>query len=101
MGLIAELEADAAELRAKVGEFVQTKLPAATEDLKKLEGVAENPVVLSLLAAMHVPAEALPMVVKVIDELEKLYAPETAVAAPPEPAVPEVPAAPAEPAPAA
>lgn len=100
MALIATLEADAAELRSKFEEFVTTKLPAATGDLKKLEGLADNPVVLSLLSAVHVPTEALTMAVKVIDSLEELYKPETAVAAPAAPAVPEVPAAPAEPAPA-
>ena len=92
MALIATLETDAEELRAQVEEFVKAKLPAATADLKKLEGLIGNPVVLSLLNAVHVPSEALAMAVKVIDGLEDLYRPETAVAAP---------AAPAEPAPAA
>ena len=101
MALIATLETDAEALRAKVEEFVKSKLPAATDDLKRLEAIAGNPVVLSLLNAVHVPTEALAMAVKVIDGLEDLYKPETAVAAPAAPAVPEVPAAPAEPAPAA
>ena len=86
MALIATLETDAEELRAQVEEFVKSKLPAATADLKKLEGLASNPVVLSLLNAVHVPSEALTMAVKVIDGLEDLYKPETPVAAPAAPA---------------
>ena len=98
MALIATLENDAAELRAKVEEFVTSKLPAVTDDLKKLEGLKDNPVVLALLNAVHVPVEALGGPVAVLNELEKLYKPDTAIAAPSEPAAP---AAPAEPVPAA
>ena len=98
MALIATLENDAAELRAKVEEFVTAKLPAVTDDLKKLEGLKDNPVVLALLAAVHVPVEALGGPVAVLNELEKLYKPDTAIAAP---AAPAEAAAPAEPVPAA
>ena len=86
------------EVEAKVEEFVTSKLPAVTDDLKKLEGLKDNPVVLALLNAVHVPVEALGGPVAVLNELEKLYKPDTAIAAPSEPAAP---AAPAEPVPAA
>ena len=69
------------EAKAEVEGFAATKLPAVLDTAKKLDG---NPVVDALLAAVHVPAEALDMAVKVINGLEELYKPETGAAAPTE-----------------
>ena len=90
----ADIENEIKTLADHAKRIEQEVLPAAATDLKKLEGLAGNPVVLSLLSAVHVPTEALTMAVKVIDGLEELYKPETAVAAPAAPAEP-VAAAPA------
>lgn len=79
MSLLDSVEADFEDVRAKVEEFATSKLPAALEDAKKLAG---NPVVVSLLSAVHVPTEALSMVVGVIEKLEELYKPETDSPAP-------------------
>lgn len=87
MSLVSTLETDFEDVRAKVEEFAKDKLPAGLADAKKLAG---NPVVDALLAAVHVPAEALSMVVGVIGKLEELYAPENdsqAPAAPSDPAM--------------
>jgi hypothetical protein len=93
MSLVTTLEADFADVRAKVEEFATSKLPAAIEDAKKLEG---NPVVDALLAAAHVPVNALSIVVDVLNGLAAIY-PRPADAAPADPAMGQ----PAEPAPAA
>ena len=95
---LADIENEIRTLAEHAKRIEAEVLPATFGGLKKLEGLADNPVVASLLAAVHVPSEALGMAVKVIDGLEELYKPETAVAAPAAPAVPEVPEAPAEPA---
>lgn len=79
MSLIATLENDAADLRAHVEEFITSKLPAATADLKKLEG---NPVIDALLAAVHVPAPALDVVVGMINSLAGLFPKPVETAAP-------------------
>jgi hypothetical protein len=91
MSLITTLENDAADLRAHVEEFITSKLPAATADLKKLEG---NPVVDALLNAVHVPAPALDVVVGMINSLAGLF-PKPVEAAPVDVAQP-VEAAPAD-----
>lgn len=82
MSILTTLETDFEDVRAKVETFAKDKLPAALADAKKLEGLAGNPVVDALLGAVHVPAEALSMAVSIINGLEELYKPETAVAAP-------------------
>ena len=79
MSLESTIEADFAEVAAKVREFGETKLPAALADTKKLAG---NPVVDALLSAVHMPAEALTMAVTVINQLEELYKPESVSQAP-------------------
>lgn len=88
MSLIATLEADYADVLAKVEEFAKDKLPAAVADAKKLEG---SPVVAALLKAVDgsVPMELLHrMVLPVIDGLVSAYAADTAApAAPADPAM--------------
>lgn len=89
MSLISTLETDFEDVRAKVVEFAETKLPAATADLKKLETLLGNPAVDALFAAAHVPIEAIAgLVVPVIDGLAALY--QKPAAAPAEQAVPAV-----------
>ena len=99
---IADIENEIRTLAEHAKRIEAEVLPAALDGLKKLEGLVGNPAVDAVLAATHVPVEALAKVVAVaINGLEDIYTPETAVAAPAAPAVPEVPGAPAEPAPAA
>lgn len=80
-----DLKTAAHDLAAKAADFETNILPAAASKLSALEG---NPVVDSLLAAVHVPPEALTPVVHLIDDLEGLYNPDdtTTPAAPAQPA---------------
>lgn len=82
MSIISSFEADAEQALATVQNLVREKLPIALADTKKLAG---NPVVDALLAAVHVPAEALSMAVSVINQLEELYKPETGSQSPADP----------------
>lgn len=74
MSLVTEVHdallAAAHDITSKAVDFEQTVLPAAASKLTALEG---NPVIDSLLNAVHVPPEALGIVVKTIDGLEALY----------------------------
>lgn len=84
MSLISTLEDDFAEVRTKVEEFAESKLPTALSDVKKLEG---NPVIDALLSATHVPQSALNGVVSVIQALADAFpkdAPSEAVSEPQE-----------------
>lgn len=67
---ISILEHDAAELAALVKAITTASLPAALDGPKRLAG---NPVVAALLRAEHVPAEAWPIVVNVVDGLAAIY----------------------------
>lgn len=80
VSVVTDLQNFAHELAAKAAELEQTVLPAAAGHLAALEG---NPVVDSLLNAVHVPPEALAIVVATIQGLEELYKPTDAVPAAP------------------
>ena len=91
MSLVSTLEADYAEVVAKVRAFATDKLPAVVADAKKLEG---SPVVAALLKAIDgsVPLELLhSMVLPIIDGLVDAYAPESGSQTPAAPADPAVP----------
>lgn len=76
MGFVTDIRNDLAtaahDVAAKAADFEQNVLPAVAEKLTALEN---NPVIDSLLNAVHVPPEALAIVVKTIEGLESLYAP--------------------------
>lgn len=94
MSLLATLEHDYEEVKTAVERFATQKLSPALSDAT---GLLNHPVVRSLLAAVHVPAGALDMAVKVIDGLEDLYRPDAAAEAPAvTPVAADVPAAPVE-----
>lgn len=93
---IADIENEIHKLVEHAKQIETEVLPATFDGLKQFEGLAGNPVVVSVLKAEHVPTEALDVAVKVIDGLEELYKPETAVAPPAAPVAPEVPEVPAE-----
>lgn len=82
---VADLQNFAHELAAKAAELEQTVLPAAAGTLSALEG---NPVVNSLLNAVHVPPEDFDIVVAMIDKLETIWRPADTAAAEPVAAVP-------------
>ena len=89
----ADVRAGVADISAKVEEFAVSKLPAATADLKKLEALAGTPVGESLLAALHVPADAITeAVVPLINWLAKAYPKTDAAAEPADQAAPADPA---------
>ena len=66
MSLIAEVKAELKDLAAKAEGIDE----AAAAKVEQLEG---NPVVDSLLAAAHVPANALSIVVDVLNGLASIY----------------------------
>lgn len=75
----SELAAAAHDLAAHAVQFDQNVLPGLAAKLAALEN---NPVVDAVLAAAHVPPEALDIVVKTIEGLEVLYNPQQAAQAP-------------------
>lgn len=96
VSMLTSVENEIHALADHAKKIAEEVLPAAAADVAKLEG---NPVAAALLSATHVPAEALPMVVDVIQRLEELYKPETDSPAPAAPADPAMGSQP-EPAPA-
>jgi hypothetical protein len=83
VSLLATIEADAEQALGEVQKLVREKIPAAVADAKSLEG---NPVVDALLAAAHVPVNALSIVVDVLNGLANIY-PKPDPAAPADPAM--------------
>lgn len=103
VSFVTDVETAVHDLADHARKVEQEVLPAALATAKKLETVADNPLVASLLKAVGVgvPAEMIDPLVAMLEALVTAYGPDTSQASPapaapvadPAPADPSVPAA--------
>lgn len=79
MSVMSEVENELKALRERA-QALEAKIAPEVPKLVSLEG---NPVVDSLLAAVHVPPSGLALVIGLIEGLEHIYGPEEPASTPP------------------